>query len=332
MDIVTHALLGAITAQAINKQPRQLVPIVAGALAALMPDIDVFIRSASDELLTLSYHRHFTHSLFFAPFGALLATMLLAPLLRKRIELKKIYIFSFVGYTSACLLDACTSYGTYLFWPIYSRPVSMNIIAVVDLAFSFTLITALILAYYYSNRKWAIAGLLVCGGYLCLGLLQYQRALNLAEQHAHLRDIIPQRIIIKPTMSNLILWRAIIIDDNNLAYVNAVRPGIFNDDRFYSGKTIVLIDRTKWQNLPANSRAWQDLQRYYLLADKLLVEHPEHPHFIGDARYAMLPTSVKPIWGISLNPQDPHLKASITVDRTLTDTERKEFLNMLLGK
>src|SRR5690606_29471703 len=43
-----------------------------GALGGMAPDLDVIIRSASDPLLALEYHRHFTHSLAFIPIGGLL--------------------------------------------------------------------------------------------------------------------------------------------------------------------------------------------------------------------------------------------------------------------
>jgi len=44
---------------------------VIGALAGMAPDLDILIRSSSDPLLKLEFHRHFSHSLFFIPVGTL---------------------------------------------------------------------------------------------------------------------------------------------------------------------------------------------------------------------------------------------------------------------
>ena len=41
-----------------------------GFLSGLAPDLDIFIRSESDPLLFLEFHRQFTHSLIFIPFVA----------------------------------------------------------------------------------------------------------------------------------------------------------------------------------------------------------------------------------------------------------------------
>ncbi len=42
-------------------------------ISFVIPDMDVLIRSASDPLLAIEYHRHFTHALAFIPVGGLIA-------------------------------------------------------------------------------------------------------------------------------------------------------------------------------------------------------------------------------------------------------------------
>ena len=49
---------------------------------------------------------------------------------------KQIYLFSFLGYFSHGLLDACTSYGTVLFWPLSNQRVGLNIISIIDPLFT----------------------------------------------------------------------------------------------------------------------------------------------------------------------------------------------------
>ena len=49
---------------------------------------------------------------------------------------KTIYIASFLGYATHGLLDACTSYGTLLFWPFSNERVTWNNISIVDPIFT----------------------------------------------------------------------------------------------------------------------------------------------------------------------------------------------------
>ena len=73
MDPFTHALLGASVAQFAfgRRLPRRAWLIGAGA--GLVPDLDFFIRSASDPLLNIELHRQFTHALAFIPVGGALS-------------------------------------------------------------------------------------------------------------------------------------------------------------------------------------------------------------------------------------------------------------------
>ena len=71
MDPVSHAVLGAAAAQSTARTSRMRAVAVATAVGSLAPDLDVLIRSSGDPVLTLEYHRQFTHALLFVPLGAL---------------------------------------------------------------------------------------------------------------------------------------------------------------------------------------------------------------------------------------------------------------------
>jgi len=72
MDPVSQGAFGAIFAQTIANKKKILAVSILGCIAGLAPDIDIFIRSDTDPLLKLEFHRQFTHALIFIPFGALL--------------------------------------------------------------------------------------------------------------------------------------------------------------------------------------------------------------------------------------------------------------------
>lgn len=329
MDIVTHGLLGAITAQSASKAGPIRSAAFAGFFAALLPDADVLIRSDADPLLVLEYHRHFTHALAFVPIGALLASLLLWPFLRRHLSWQAIFGYALLGYATAGLLDACTSYGTRIFWPFSSESFALSIIAVVDPLFSLILIGGLIAAWRQRNPTWARAGLLLAGLYLGLGAVQHQRALDAAEALARDRGQNPERVQVKPTMGNLVLWRSLAVVGNT-AYIDAVRVGL-RSSRVYPGPQAQLVDPSIWGDLPPDSLAYRELHRFYRYSDRLLIAHPRDLHFIGDARYAMVPTETAPLWGISIDPDHPDRPITFEARRELTTEKRRQFLAMLRG-
>jgi len=84
MDIVTQGVLGATFAQSFSSKKSMKMATLAGFLGGLAPDADGFIRSSSDTLLAIEYHRHFTHSIFFIPFGALIPALIVWLILKRK--------------------------------------------------------------------------------------------------------------------------------------------------------------------------------------------------------------------------------------------------------
>ena len=67
MDPVTQGVLGASLASVISNKKNLKIAAFCGLVGGLVPDLDILIRSEEDSLLSIEYHRHFTHSLFFVP-------------------------------------------------------------------------------------------------------------------------------------------------------------------------------------------------------------------------------------------------------------------------
>ena len=74
MDPVTQGLLGASLAGSLSKKKQTRAAIFAGTIGGLFPDFDILIKSNIDPLLAIEYHRNFSHSLVFIPFGGLVVT------------------------------------------------------------------------------------------------------------------------------------------------------------------------------------------------------------------------------------------------------------------
>ena len=69
-----------------------------GFIGGIAPDIDILIRSDSNPLLFIEYHRHFTHSLVFVPFGGLIVSFFLYLIFFKKINFKTVFFFTTLGF------------------------------------------------------------------------------------------------------------------------------------------------------------------------------------------------------------------------------------------
>lgn len=317
MDIVTHAALGAGLAAAVAPFHQRRLFAGVGLAAGILPDIDVLIQSGSDPLLLLDFHRHFTHSIAFAPIGALLAALLLWPFLRQRLSFARLYGCSLLGYAPNTLLDACTSYGTHLWLPFSQTKAAWNLIAVFDPLFTLLLLMPLLISLRRPERATVRVGLVLAAAYLAFGYMQQQRATAQMLAVASARGHVPERLTVKPTLGNLVLWRALYIHDGRV-HADAVHAGFTT--RHYPGDSAVLLTA-------AEPRYASEIGRFRQFADDWLVQI--RPGYIGDARYAMLPTAINPIWGISW---DAAGRVEFSSSHAMSREMRARWLQMLLGR
>jgi inner membrane protein len=77
MDPITQGVLGASLPQSAARRSEVAIAGLLGFLAGMSADLDVLIRSSTDPLLFLEYHRQFTHSLVFIPLGGLICSLVL---------------------------------------------------------------------------------------------------------------------------------------------------------------------------------------------------------------------------------------------------------------
>ena len=165
MDLFTQGLLGATMAQAGAQQRETRIATGIGFVAGIAADADILIQSEQDPLLNIEFHRHFSHSLFFVPFGALIVAMVLWFLLRRRLSFARLYFFTLLGYCLSGVLDAFTSYGTHLLWPLSNERVAWSIISVIDPIFTLILLVAAIIAFKKKQPTSCLSGI-ISSGYL----------------------------------------------------------------------------------------------------------------------------------------------------------------------
>jgi inner membrane protein len=330
MDPLSQGTVGAALAQSSASKKNIFKISVIGFLAGLAPDLDVLIQSSTDPILSLEYHRQFSHSLFFIPFGALIVALLIFPLVKKSMNLKTVYIASFLGYATHGLLDACTSYGTLLFWPFSNERVTWNNISIIDPLFT---IPALILAVTAIKTKKRIFSFFSIGWiifYLSLGLVQYERALSAANDLAESRGHNPERLTLKPSFGNLILWKSIYQHEQTF-YVDAIRT--VRSSTVCLGESIEIFDyQQHLSGLDKESQQARDVERFRWFSQDYL-GFDEEKNLVTDVRYSMLPNKIQPMWGLVIDDQrDTNAHAIWWTGRDLDQSQWDTFIEMLSGK
>ncbi|MGF1613490.1 MAG: metal-dependent hydrolase [Gammaproteobacteria bacterium] len=329
MDILTHGLLGGSLAQSIARRRALPAAALAGFAGGILADVDILVRSAEDPLLNLAFHRALTHWLIFIPVGGLIAALLVWPLLRRALPFARIYLFTFLGYATHALLDAGTSYGTHLLGPFSDARIAWNVVSVVDPVVTVLLLGGFGLALWRRSPWPARVGLLLALSYFLLGWEQRQRATEQVEQLAAARGHVIERIEVKPTLGNIVLWRSIYQSDGHY-HVAAVRVG--RELQVYPGGSLPALDLTEAvPALPRDSVLYRDILRFEHFSDGYLVWHPEHSGIIGDLRYSMQPDGLSPLWGIEIDTDRPQRHAPLHHFRSMDSKLRQRFLQLLGG-
>ncbi|MHC4099900.1 MAG: metal-dependent hydrolase [Planctomycetota bacterium] len=301
---MTQTLLGGTAAQAVLN--RKLGPVAAlfGAVGGALPDIDVFFTWA-DPALPIEYHRHFTHALALVPVGGALAALPFLLVAKWRRQWKLVLGATTIGCATHGLLDLCTSYGTYLLWPLVDRRLALDIISIIDPVFTAALLIGVVWAMIARSGRPALLGLALGLTYLALGAVQHERAaavqrrLAAGRQHEHARG----RAM--PTLANLIVWRSVYEAGGQL-HADAVRTPLFGSAAVREGEAIGIV---RLEDLPPQAAASERIRRVFEgfrdFSDGYVARVPGDPDVIGDMRYSLITSGFDPLWGIRIEAELP---------------------------
>ncbi|MDO6490835.1 MULTISPECIES: metal-dependent hydrolase [unclassified Cellulophaga] len=269
MDSLTQIVLGAAVGEAVLGKKIGNKAMLYGAIAGTIPDLDTFASFYTDTVTGLELHRGFTHSVLFsvlfAPIFAWLVTRF-----EKYKDFKGWCWLFFLAFVTHPILDAHTTWGTQLFWPLENR-LAFKTIFVVDPLYTIPFLVFLILTMFQKKtdpkrRKYNNLGLIISSSYLALtfalkGAAFYQFKKQLEEQ-----NIAYTEIETKPSPLNTILWTA------NVETKNAYYIGHYS---FFDTKPIKfskytknhhllgdLLNNTKVQRMIAISKGWYTVDIY----------------------------------------------------------------------
>lgn len=214
MDSITQATLGAAVAHICWQQQLGKKSLVAGLVLGSLPDLDILLYPALDEVQRLYWHRGESHSVWFILLGSLgLSWLLQKTEITKGLESKKILVGLFLILSTHILIDVFTTYGTQLFAPISREGFALSNLFIVDPLFTLPLLVGTLGAYFVKDKKTASyfnqIGLLFAVFYVVWSLTaqtiahrQFRSAL--AEQEI---EVLSQRT--SAGAFNTILWRHI---------------------------------------------------------------------------------------------------------------------------
>lgn len=239
MDTLTQGLLGAVAVQCGLRQKIGRGATGAAFLAAVLPDADIFFPRLAEWIGlgrpfdTFRYHRGATHALVAIPFLALLtagAWQAWRSWRRRRgglspdpfpIRFGWRYACCFVSVATHGLLDACTSYGTQLFWPFSSSRIAWDCVPIVDLLYTPLLLLTLLGCFLVrrirrehplraakASLAIGIAGMILSTAYLAAGRVGHDIARSRSLAALGERQIVSAEAY--PMAGSIFLWRVVL--------------------------------------------------------------------------------------------------------------------------
>jgi membrane-bound metal-dependent hydrolase YbcI (DUF457 family) len=215
MDNITHSLTGALAAKVIERQRvpeadqrrqrRALFWLL--VLCANLPDIDVLFGVFTGRLFSLQHHRGITHSFLFAPFLALLPSIIFY-IFGKLKDFKIVWLVAFLGIVIHIFFDLVTPFGTEIFLPLSTTRYSLDWMFIIDPIFTALLGLPLLFGKIFQRRKKIVAlgGTVLVLIYLSLEMINHGIALQRVERVLHERGITATRVSALPQPLSIFRW------------------------------------------------------------------------------------------------------------------------------
>lgn len=212
MDSLTQITLGAAVGEAVLGREVGGKAAAWGAVAGVLPDLDVLATPFVTEVQALAIHRGFSHSITFVVLAAPLLGWLAHRIHRDAPPSWHGWGWLFFWALSThVLLDCFTTYGTQVFQPFRNDPVSFSSIFIIDPLYTFPLAAGLLTALFTSRtmprrRRANVLGLGLSTLYLLVTLFDKQMAESAFTAALHEQRISYDRLLTRPGPFNNLLW------------------------------------------------------------------------------------------------------------------------------
>ena len=314
MDPLSQAVFGAAAAQASANKKRLGIACLAGALGGLAPDLDVFIRSAADPMMSMQYHRHFTHSLPFVPVGGLIVAVGLWILLKLREKFLGhamparfwiLYLFATLGFATHGLVDVMTSYGTVLMWPFTEERFSVDWVSIIDPIVTLPLLFGTWWAVKKRSHKPLIITCFFVGAYItCLSML-HSRAYQIYADTLLKDKVAYNQLRVMPRLFKPFSYRAVYRDDSKIV-MGSIKPSLGGETDIVIAGEVPLFELEDFaETHELTDKLKRQLEVYEWFADGFTGIYQSNvdagTFIIGDYRYGNLDEATKPLWGLEVN-------------------------------
>jgi len=250
MDSLTQLVFGAAIGEAVLGKKLGNKAVLWGAAAGSLSDMDVIPGMFLDTPDKLLFHRGFSHSLVFVILATLFFAWLFSKIYKQKQISRKEWLFYFgLIFAGSILIDALTTYGTQLLWPLKYR-FEFNTLFVVDPLFTLPLLITLIWLMFKrrdsaGRKRLSNIGLIIAGGYLLLTIVNKQVINSVFRNALENQGLTYTRMLSNPTPLNQLLWTAVAETDTGFLI------GFYS--HFDKDKNV------KFTSLPKNNHLLDDL-------------------------------------------------------------------------
>jgi inner membrane protein len=220
MDSLTQIALGAAVGEAVAGRQTGRRALLWGAVCGTLPDLDVFI-PLGDAVRDFTYHRSASHSLIvLAVLTPLIVWLILKIHPGTATQRRRWYLLVYLVFATHVLLDSFTVYGTQIFWPVLTTPMTWSTIFIIDPLYTVPLLLGITAAIISARRySWGhtanTVGLVLSTGYLLWTVGAKFHVQQLAHTALQQHDIAGVKVLTTPTPFNSLLWRILAVDDTH---------------------------------------------------------------------------------------------------------------------
>lgn len=211
MDSLTQIVLGAAVGEAVLGRKVGNKAMLYGAIAGTIPDLDVLASHFTDTTKALAFHRGFTHSIVFSVLFAPLFAWIVSRY-EKYKDFKGWAWLFFWAFVTHPMLDAHTTWGTQLFWPLDLR-LAFKTIFVIDPLYTLPFLVCVILTMTQKRvapkrRFYNKLGLILSSSYLAITILLKGYTYMQFKSALEDQNITYSELDTRPSPLNTVLWSA----------------------------------------------------------------------------------------------------------------------------
>ena len=285
MDSLTQIVLGAAVGEVVLGRKVGNRAMLYGAIAGTIPDLDVLTRYFMDTVTATEWHRGFSHSIFFSILFAPVFGWLVWRLNSKEDASWKDWSWlMFWGLFTHPILDAFTTWGTQLFWPLKTR-LAFQSVFVIDPLYTVPFIIFLILAMFQNRtalerKRYVKLGLIISSSYLLLTLVLKGIAFGKFEKALEVQGIAYNQINTRPAPFNTILWMA------NIETEDAYLMGNYS---FFDSKPIVFTAYPKNHELLGSLKSKDKIKRLIQITEGwYTISEKKGQLYFNDLRFGLI--------------------------------------------